>query len=148
MGKVDIAVTNSETATEGGTAGWYRTGGAANCGPAAGLLVFLVGAALLALVGLVAEGGVVETQTVVEAALGVGERRRPDLSPLGVLRRYGEGDLLSFGRVECCHGPAAAAAEAASSGVWDIQSALQRWIISSVVSKDHVLIRALMWRGS
>ncbi len=53
-------------------------------------------------------------------------------------------------RVECCHGPAAAAAaaEAASSGVWDIHSALQPWIISSVVSKDRVLIRALMWRGS
>ncbi len=41
-----------------------------NCGPAAGLLVFLVGAALLALVGLFAETGVVETQTVVAAALG------------------------------------------------------------------------------
>ncbi len=42
---------------------------AANCGPAAGLLVFLVSAALLALVGLVVEAGVVETQTVVAAAL-------------------------------------------------------------------------------
>ncbi len=41
-----------------------------DCGPAAGLLVFLVGAALLALVGLVAEAGVVETQAVVAAALG------------------------------------------------------------------------------
>jgi hypothetical protein len=37
---------------------------------AAGLLVFLVGAALLALVGLVAEAGVVETQAVAAAALG------------------------------------------------------------------------------
>ncbi len=42
----------------------------AKCWPAAGLLVFLVGAALLALVGLVAETGVVETQAVVAAALG------------------------------------------------------------------------------
>jgi hypothetical protein len=43
---------------------------------------------------------------------------------------------------------AAAAADAASSGVWDIHSALQRWIISSVAWKDRVLIRVLMWRGS
>jgi hypothetical protein len=42
----------------------------AKCGPAAGLLVFLVGAALLALVGLVAEAGVVESQAVAAAALG------------------------------------------------------------------------------
>ena len=42
----------------------------AKYGPAAGLLVFLVGAALLALVGLVAETGVVEAQAVVAAALG------------------------------------------------------------------------------
>jgi hypothetical protein len=65
-------------------------------------------------------------------------------------RRYVEGYLWAFRREECCHGPAAAAvaAEAASSGVWDVHSALQRWIISSVVSKDRMLIRALMWRGS
>jgi hypothetical protein len=64
-------VTNSGTATEGGG---QQVGigpaAAAKCGPAAGLLVFLVGAALLTLVGLVAEAGVVETQTVVAAALG------------------------------------------------------------------------------
>jgi hypothetical protein len=71
VGKADIAVTNSGISTEGGG----RQAGigpeaAANCGPAVGLLVFLVSAALLALVGLVAEAGVVETQTVVAAALG------------------------------------------------------------------------------
>ncbi len=43
---------------------------AAELGPAAGLLVFLIGAAPLALVGLVAEAGVVETQAIVAAALG------------------------------------------------------------------------------
>ena len=39
-------------------------------GPDAGLLVFLVGAAFLALVGLVAEAGVVEAQVVAAAASG------------------------------------------------------------------------------
>ena len=43
---------------------------------------------------------------------------------------------------------AAAAAEAASSGVWVAHSWLQRRIISFGVSKDLVLIMALMWRGS
>ncbi len=43
---------------------------AAKQGPAAGLLVFLVGAALLALVGLFAEVGVVETQAVAAATSG------------------------------------------------------------------------------
>jgi hypothetical protein len=47
---------------------------AAERGPAAGLLVFLIGAAPLALVGLVAEAGVVETQAVVATALGWGGR--------------------------------------------------------------------------
>jgi hypothetical protein len=64
-------VTNSGTEKEGGG---QQVGiglaAAAKCGLAAGLLVFLVGAALLALVDLVAETGVVETQTVVAAALG------------------------------------------------------------------------------
>jgi hypothetical protein len=71
VGKADIAVTNSGIATEGGVrqAG-IGPAAAANCGPAAGLLVFLVSAAPLALVGLVAEAGVVETQAVVAAALG------------------------------------------------------------------------------
>ncbi len=65
MGKADIAVTNSGVATEGGGGRQAGIGpaAAAKCGPAAGLLVFLIGAALLALVGLVAEAGVVETQT-------------------------------------------------------------------------------------
>ncbi len=62
-------MTNSSTEKEGGAAGWIGRA-AAKCGPAARLLVFLVGAALLALVGLVAEAGVVETQAVVAAALG------------------------------------------------------------------------------
>jgi hypothetical protein len=72
VGKVDIAVTNSGTATEGGGGqqGGIGLAAAGKCGPATGLLVFLVGAALLALVGLVAEAGVVETQTLVAAALG------------------------------------------------------------------------------
>ncbi len=60
-------MTNSGTEKEGGAAGWDRTGGSVVW---AGLLVFLVGAALLALVGLVAEAGVVETQAVTAAALG------------------------------------------------------------------------------
>ncbi len=77
MGKADIAVTNSGIATEGGgrQAG-IGPAAAANCGPAAGLLVFLVSAALLALVGLVAEVRVVETQAVVAAALGCPGGRR------------------------------------------------------------------------
>jgi hypothetical protein len=68
VGKADIAVTNSGIATEGGRQAGIGLVAAGNCGLAAGLLVFLVGAALLALVGLVAEAGVVETQTVVAAA--------------------------------------------------------------------------------
>ncbi len=43
---------------------------AAEYGPAAGLLVFLVGAALLALLGLGTEAGVVETQVIGAAASG------------------------------------------------------------------------------
>jgi hypothetical protein len=82
----------------------------------------------------------------------VGERRRLDLSPPDVLRQYREGDLRAFRKGDCWLGmaaaTAAAAAEAASSEVWDIHSALQRWIISSVVLKARVLIRVLMWRGS
>ena len=70
VGKADIAVTNSGIATEGGRQAGIGLVAAGNCGLAAGLLVFLVGAALLALVGLVAEAGVVETQAIVAAALG------------------------------------------------------------------------------
>ncbi len=71
MGKVDIAVTNSVTEKGGvGQQAGIGPAVAAKCGPATGLLVFLVGAALLALVGLVAETGVIETQAVVAAALG------------------------------------------------------------------------------
>ncbi len=69
MGKADIAVTNSGIATGGGRQAVIEPAAAANCGPAAGLLVFLKSAAPLALVGLVAEG-VVETQAVGAAALG------------------------------------------------------------------------------
>ncbi len=43
---------------------------AAVYGPAAGLLVFLVGAALLTPLGLGTEAGVVETQAIVAAASG------------------------------------------------------------------------------
>jgi hypothetical protein len=70
VGKEDIAVTNSGTEKEGGAAGWDRTGGGGEMWAASGLLVFLIGAALLALVGFVVETGVVETQAVVAAALG------------------------------------------------------------------------------
>ncbi len=103
--------------------------------------------------GLVVEAGVVETQTVVAAGLGcpgggraAAARFVARLVAAGHLAAVRRGGSATFRRVECCHGPAAA--EAASSGVWDFHSALQRWIISSVVSKDRVLIRALMWRGS
>ncbi len=58
---MDIAVTNSGTEKEGGQQVGIGPAAAAKCGPAADLLVFLVGAALLAPVGLVAEAGVVET---------------------------------------------------------------------------------------
>ncbi len=64
-----MAVTNLGIATEGGAAG-IGPAAAAKRGPAAGLLVFLVGAAPLALVGLAAEAGVIETQVVVATALG------------------------------------------------------------------------------
>ncbi len=58
--------------------------------------------------------------------------------------------MWAFRREECCYGLAAgaAAAEAASSGVWDAHSWLQRRTISSGVSKDFVLIMAMMWCGS
>ena len=62
-------------------------------GPAAGLLVFLVGAALLALLGLGTEVGVVETQGSLPPPLGgpgVGERLRPDLSLADPFPRNGE----------------------------------------------------------
>jgi hypothetical protein len=76
VGNVDIAVTNSGIATEGGQQAGIGPAAAAKCRPAAGLIVFLVGAALLALVGLDAEAGVVETPTVVAAALGCPGGRR------------------------------------------------------------------------
>ena len=76
VGNADIAVTNSGIATEGGRQAGIGPAAAAKRGPAAGLLVFLVGAALLALVGLAAEAGVVETPTVVAAALGCPGGRR------------------------------------------------------------------------
>jgi hypothetical protein len=63
-------VTNSGTEKEGGQQVGIGPAAAVKCGPAAGLLAFLIGAALLALVGLVAEAGVVETQAVGAAALG------------------------------------------------------------------------------
>ena len=65
-----MAVTNSGISTGGGRQAGIGPAVAAKRGPAAGLLVFLVGAAPLALVGLVAEAGVVETQAVVATALG------------------------------------------------------------------------------
>ncbi len=53
-------MTNSGT-EKGGGGQQVGIGPAAKCGPAAGLLVFLVGAVLLSLVGLVVEAGVVES---------------------------------------------------------------------------------------
>ncbi len=98
-------MTNSGTEKEGGgAAGWDRTGGEVW----AGLLVFLVGAALLTLVGLVAEAGVVESRPSLRpplAAPGLGERRRP-LSPPGILRRNGEGDWREFRKGDCMFGTA------------------------------------------
>jgi len=61
---------NSGTEKEGGQQVGIGPVAAAKCGPAAGLLVFLVGAALLALVGLVAEAGVIEAQIVAAATSG------------------------------------------------------------------------------
>ncbi len=69
-------MTNSGTEKEGGQQVGIGPAAAAKCGPAAGLLVFLVGAALLGLVGLVAEAGVVETQALRGGGLpGVPEGR-------------------------------------------------------------------------
>ena len=131
----------------------------AELGLAAGLLVFLIGAAPLALVGLVAEAGVVEAETVFAGALGcpgggraaAAGRRVGGLVAAGRLAASGRGDRRCWAlrREECCHGPAVAAAAAteaaaASSGVWVAQSWLQRAIISFGESKDLVLIWALM----
>ncbi len=55
---------------EGGRQVGIGPAAAAKRGPAAGLLVFLVGTAPLALVGLAAEAGVVEAQAVAATALG------------------------------------------------------------------------------
>jgi hypothetical protein len=152
VGKVDIAMTNSVLKRRGGQQVGIGPAPAAKCGSAAGLLVFLVGAAHLALVGLVAKAGVVETQAVFAAALGrprggrVAAARLVAAGRLAAVRGGGsEGRLLTRdSRGRGCGGGGGAA----SSGVWDIQSALQRWIISSVVLKARVLIRLLMWRGS
>ena len=54
----------------GGRQAGIEPAAAAELEPAAGLLVFLIGAAPLALVGFVAEAGVVEAETVVAGALG------------------------------------------------------------------------------
>ncbi len=61
---------DSGTENKGGAAGLNRSGGGGGVWPAAGLLVFLVGAALLALLGLGTEAGVIETQAVAAAASG------------------------------------------------------------------------------
>ncbi len=124
---------------------------AAEYGPAAGLLVFLVGAALLALLGLGTEAGVVETQVLVRPPLGgprVGERRRPDLSPTDPLPRNGEGERRTHWKGEWGLGADAAAAAAASSSVWSSQISLQRWMRSSGSLNARGLIRFLMWRGN
>ncbi len=123
VGKEDIAVTNSGIAAEGGgrQAG-IGLAAAAKRGPAAGLLVFRVSAAPLALVGLVAEAGVVETQAVVAAVLGCPRGGRAAAAirfvAAGRLAAVRGGGSAGVGvpKEECCHGPAAAAA--ASSGVF------------------------------
>ena len=78
---------NSGTEKEGGQQVGIGPVAAAKCGPAAGLLVFLVGAALLALVGLVAEAGVIEKQTVAAAALGCPRGGRAVAARLVAARR-------------------------------------------------------------
>jgi hypothetical protein len=70
-----------------------RTGGVGGVGAGRRPISFLVRAALLALLDLGTEAGVVETQAVAASplgGLGVGERRRPDLSPAGPFPRNGE----------------------------------------------------------
>ncbi len=76
----------------------------------AGLLVFLVWAALLSLRGLGTETGVVETPTVAAGlgGRGVCEQQRPDLSPVGPFpqneeqeRRYPEGGVRSRNGGSC-----------------------------------------------
>ncbi len=78
---------DSGTEKEGGQQVGIGPAAAAEYGPAAGLLVFLVGAALLALLGLGTEAGVVETQAIVAAASG-----RPRGGPPNPLPRNGEGE--------------------------------------------------------
>ncbi len=70
VGKMDMAVTNLGIATGGGAAGWGRTSGGGETWAGRRPISFLVGAAPLALVGLAAEAGVVETQAVAATALG------------------------------------------------------------------------------
>ena len=65
-----MAVTNSGIAAGGGWQAGIGPAAAAKREPAAGLLVFLVGPAPLALVGLAAEAGVVEAQAVAATAFG------------------------------------------------------------------------------
>jgi hypothetical protein len=81
-----------------------RSGGGGGVWPAAGLLVFLVGAALLSLLGLGTEAGVVETQAVAAAASGrpqsgrTAAARLVAVAPLLAERRGGAASLLE-GRV-------------------------------------------------
>jgi hypothetical protein len=86
-------------------------------GLAAGLLVFLVGAALLALLSLSAETGVVETQAIVAAASGrpqggrTAEGRLVASGPFPAERRGGAVGALER-RVRPRGGPAAVASSA------------------------------------
>jgi hypothetical protein len=80
-------------------------------GPAAGLLVFLVSAAPLALVGLVAEAGVVETQAVVAAALGC-----PRGGRAAAAVRFVAG-LVTAGRLEAVRGGGSAGVGVPKRGV-------------------------------
>ncbi len=148
---MDIAVTNSGTEKEGGTAGSDRTGSEvwAGCRP-----ISFPGRSSPSLTcGPCCRSG---SGRITGrccgrpwpprgwASCGSPCRRRASCGGTG--RGIGE----SSGRETACSGqprPQLAAA-AASSGVCAIQSLLQRWMSSSVVLKARGLIRLLMWRDN
>ncbi len=94
-------MTNSGTEKEGGQQAGIGPAAAAKCGPAA-----LVGAALLALVGLVVEAGVVERQAVAAAALGrpPGGRARAAAGRLAAERGGGSASIPE-GRLQARSSP-------------------------------------------
>ncbi len=124
VGNADIAVANSVIATEGGAAGWDRTGGGGELWAGHRPISFPV---------MCSPSRTCEPCCRSGSGRNTGRRCGRSWLPQGwangggpICRQpYGEGDLRAFRREECCHGPAvaaAAAAEAASSGVWDIHS--------------------------